>query len=292
MNRQNLIELIVTGGVAKSDQLQSKSVQELEKILDDSLIAGIRAEAAQSPAIQQRQRQVDEIQAERIWSRFFFKHPEISDIAANRKMIFDYALSLSYDGVVTFEHLDEAARTLPGLDRQRIKQPPTATNLEQDKKTLRDFCKANRLEPSTAALNLLRQEYGAGFNFAQVGNALRSGLIMLGPASDEILREAQEERQDYLVNQASPQELRQAARTEAEQRRIEFQRAEAERQIAAREQMDAAVGYPPLPEFTGDGQKLDAAWLNRISNTNLQLFKNFMRKYGAANLTARLRGIR
>jgi hypothetical protein len=292
MNRQSLIELIVARGVAKPEQLQSKSVQELEKILDDSLIAEIRAEAAQAPAIQERQRQVDEIQAERIWSRFFFKHPELSDIAANRKMIFDYALSLSDDGVVTFEHLDEAGRTLPGLDRQKIKQPPTATNLKQDEETLRDFCKANQLEPSTAALNLLRQEYGAGFNSAQVANALRSGLIMLGSASDEILREAQEERQDYLVNQASPQELRQAARTEAEQRRVQFQREEDQRQIAAREQMDAAVGFPPLPEFTSDGQKLDAAWLNRISNTNLQLFKNLMRKYGAANLTARLRGIR
>jgi hypothetical protein len=78
----------------------------------------------------------------------------------------------------------------------------------------------------------------------------------------------------------------------SEQRRIQAQREEAERQIAAREQMDAAYGFPPLPEFNQHGEKLDAAYLNRISNTNLQLFKNLMRKHGAANLTARLRGIR
>jgi len=292
-----MIELIVVRGVATRSELQSKSIQELEKILDDSLIAGIRAQAAQDPQIVARQRQADEINADRLWTRFFFKHPEIADNAANRKMLFDYALSLSYDGDVTFEHLDEAAKVkLPGLARQKVKQVPTAANLKQDEETLQQFCRASRLEPNAAALSLVRQEFGAGFTSDQVGNALQSGLIHLGPASDEHARqwaqEDQEERQDFLINQASPQELRQAARSEAEQRRDHAVQQETERQIAAREQMDAAYGFPPLPEFNAEGTKLDAAYLNKISNTNLQMFKKLMRKHGAANLTARLRGIR
>jgi len=296
MNRQSLIELIAVRGAATRSELQSKSIQELEKILDDSLLEGIRAQAAQDPQIVASLRQVDEINAERVWTRFFFKHPEVSDNVANRNLIFNYALSLSDDGVVTFEHLDEAAKTLPGLDRQKVKQIPTATNLKQDEETLHQFCRAKRLEPNVAALNLLRQEYGAGFNSDQVSQASQSGLIRLGPASEENnlrwTREDQEERQDYLINQATPEELRRARDQESEQRRIEFQRAESERQIAAREQMDAAYGFPPLPEFNQHGEKLDGAYLNKISNTNLQLFKNMMRKYGAGNLTARLRGIR
>jgi hypothetical protein len=239
--------------------------------------------------------QIDEINEDRLWSLFFFKHPEISDIVANRKLLFDYALSLSDDGVVTFEHMDEAAKTLPGLDRQKVRQLPTASNLKQDEKILQEYCRANRLEPNTAALTMLRQQFGAGFTFAQIDQALQSGLIQLNPASEEdILRwtqEEAEERQDYLINQASPQEVRQAAQKEYEQRRIEFQRAEAERQIAAREQMDAAHGFPPLPEFNAEGTKIDAAYLNRISNTNLQLFKALMRKHGASALTKRLRGL-
>jgi hypothetical protein len=296
MNRQSLIELIVVRGAPARSELQSKSIQELEKILDDSLIAGIRTQAAQDPQIVASQRQADEINAERLWARFFFAHPEISDNVANRKMLFNYALSLSYDGVVTFEQLREAAKTLPGLDHQKVKQVPTAANLKQDEETLQQFCRAKCLEPNAAALNLLRQEFGAGFTSDQVGNALQTGLIRLAPASDEHIhqwtREDQEERQDFLINQASPDELRQAARSEAEQRRIQFQHEEAQRQIAARETMDAAYGFPPLPEFNAEGTKLDAAYLNKISNTNLQLFKNLMRKHGAANLTARIRGIR
>ena len=296
MNRQSMIELIVVRGAGARSELQAKSIQELEKILDDSLIAGIRAEAAQDPQIVASLRQAEEINEERLWCRFFFSHPEISDNAANRKMIFNFALSLSYDGVVTLENLDEAAKTLPGLARQKVKQVPTAANLKQDKATLQEYCRVNRLEPNTAALNLLRQEFGAGFTSAQIDRALQSGLIHLGPASEEHIvqwtREAQEERQDYLINQASPEELRATAKGEAEQRRIQAVQQETERQIAAREQMDAAHGFPPLPEFNSAGEKLDAAYLNKISNTNLQLFKNLMRKHGAANLTARLRGIR
>jgi hypothetical protein len=296
IDRQDLIDLIVARGAATRQQLWRKSDEELVKILDASLLAGIRAEVLKTPEIVDRQNKIDEINAERLWDRVFFSHPGISDNVANRKLLFDYALSLADDGVVTFQHLDEAAKTVPGLARQKVKQVPTAANLKQDEETLQDYCRANRLEPSTAALNLLRQEFGAGFDSAQVAQALQSGLIGLSPASEEHIlqwtREAQEERQDYLVNQASPQELRAIARTEAEQRRIQAQREEAERQIAAREQTDAAYGFPPLPEFNQHGEKIDAAYLNRISNTNLQLFKNLMRKHGAANLTARLRGIR
>lgn len=62
--------------------------------------------------------------------------------------------------------------------------------------------------------------------------------------------------------------------------------------MEAKTAADAQIGFLPLPEVNQQGEKIDVAYLTRISNTNLQLFKNYIGKHGAANLTARLRGIR
>ena len=182
------------------------------------------------------------------------------------------------------------------LAREPQRKAEAKAQLQQDRETFRQAARQYGLSDIEANFSVVRSTLGAGFNVYQVGQAVSSNAVGLVPATEQELaqrhQEAQEERQDFLINQASPDELRQAARSEAEQRRIQFQHEEAQRQIAARETMDAAYGFPPLPEFNAEGTKLDAAYLNKISNTNLQLFKNLMRKHGAANLTARLRGIR
>ena len=107
-------------------------------------------------------------------------------------------------------------------------------------------------------------------------------------------REAERIRQhNQMLLNADPITLKRLAQEEAEARRAQAQRVEAERQIAARESTDAAFGFPPLPEVNQmAGEKIDAAYLTQISNTNMQLFRNYIRKHGAANVTARLRGIR
>jgi hypothetical protein len=265
------------------------STDQLEAALDKSLLREIRTEVQNRPEVIKRQQEVDQeidaINAERLWTRFFFRHPEIKDITANRKFIFDYALSLSSDDVVRYEHLDEAAK-LPGLARQRVNQPLTAANLKQDEEILRQFCRANQLEPNSAALNLLRTEYGAGFDSAQIGNALQSGLIQLGPASAKILQEAAQQRQEYLL-QATPGELRHVARQETEQRRNEAQQQEADRHLQAAIARDASYGFPPLPATWG-GQPLDAAF---IKNCPAAVQKLISGRFGSAALDKRLRGL-
>ena len=298
MQRQQMIDLIVVRSEGTPEQLQdlrqrlsAMRTAELDDFMDKQNLALIRAESERRVAAERRPAEV-----ERAWIDFFRRHPELVDRTGNRQMLFNYALSLSDDGVVTLKHLDEAAATLPGLIRQKVKQPLTTANLKQDEENLQKYCRASRLQPNTAALNLLREKFGAGFDHVQIEQALQSGLINLGPASDEALaewaQEDEEQRQDWLVNQASPAELRAAAQVETEQRRQEFQRAEQERSLAERAKADAAYGYPPLPEIhVPTGERIDAAWLNRISNTNLPLFKALLIKHGNFALTQRLRGL-
>jgi hypothetical protein len=288
MNRSQLINLIVVRGVERSEQLptpeqlQSKSTKELEEMLDRSLLAEIRSEAraqaARDPKIKERLRQADAINAESLWTQFFILNPDIADNVANRKLLFDYALSLSEDGVVRFQEMNQAAKTVSGLARQKVKLSPTAANLKQDEETLQKYCRANRLEPNTAALILLRHQYGAGFNQAEIAQAMQSGLISLVSASEENLQrwsqEDQRARQDYLMNRATPQELRAAAKAETEQHRIQAQHHAAQQQIAAREQAKA-FGHPVLPEFTADGVELNSAFFRNLANTNIKLYKIF-----------------
>jgi len=118
----------------------------------------------------------------------------------------------------------------------------------------------------------------------------------LVPATEAELQQYEAERirqHNQMLLNADPITLKRLAQEEAEARRAQAQRAEAERQIAARESADAALGFPPLPEVNQmTGEKIDAAYLTQISNTNMQLFRNYIRKHGAANVTARLRAIR
>lgn len=105
-----------------------------------------------------------------------------------------------------------------------------------------------------------------------------SALVAATPAEvQQWTQEAQVARAEYLRN-APDEELRAAVRHDFQERRAQAQQAEAERQIAGREAADAAFGFPPLPETNQiTGEKIDGAYLTRISNTNLQLFKNFIR---------------
>src|SRR5437763_347614 len=103
MNRQQIIDLLVARGVAAREQLQFKSVQQLEQALDQSNLALIRAEAQADPEVIKAKAEAAQAKAETIWQRFFFRHPEIKDHDGNRNALFERALSLSDDGVVTLQ---------------------------------------------------------------------------------------------------------------------------------------------------------------------------------------------
>jgi len=62
----------------------------LEKELKSSSLAQLqRIQAAyhHDVDVSESQQRIDEINADRLWTKFFFKHPEIKDITANRKYL-------------------------------------------------------------------------------------------------------------------------------------------------------------------------------------------------------------
>src|SRR5260370_22140027 len=106
--REQLLDLLVTRTTASRDRLQRLSTDELGEALSKSLLAEIHAEVMHSPEILARQQEIDKINAEILSGNFFFRHQDLRDSIANRRMICEYALSPSDDGVVGSYRLDEA----------------------------------------------------------------------------------------------------------------------------------------------------------------------------------------
>jgi hypothetical protein len=246
--------------------------------------------ASKDPEHQRHQQEVSRIQTERVWDKFFFLHPDLKNIDGNRNPLLNRAASLSDDGVVRIQHLDEAFALLVaegfGFARQDIKQPATAANLKQDEETLRKYCRANRRQSNTAALNMLRQQYGGAFKPSVIDQALQSGLIQLGPASDEdIVRwdaedraAATQARNEWLTDDTVDLTERKAAAARIlADHRNQAVKAQEQRELQSaklRDESGRSDGstYPPLPEqitkqaiFAADGPTL-RRWISEFGN--------------------------
>jgi hypothetical protein len=121
------------------------------------------------------------------------------------------------------------------------------------------------------------------------------GRLALVPATPTELQEREAERikayNQRLLN-ASPLELKELARQERETRKT-AQQVEIERMVKATEERDASIGFPKLPEINSEtGERLDAAYFKKLSDTDMGKFRNYMRRYGSSNITARLNGVR
>ena len=63
--RQDLINLLATRTTATRERLEFMATDELETALERSLLAGIRAETMNSPAVLAAEKEIDEINADR-----------------------------------------------------------------------------------------------------------------------------------------------------------------------------------------------------------------------------------
>jgi len=178
------------------------------------------------------------------------------------------------------------------LDPKKRKEAEYITTL-RDRDVFNETARKLELYGITEAnWGLVHSTLGPDLNEFRIQQAVRSGTVRLSPPTPAEIQEWRqsklEERQNFLTH-ADHAELKRVAKQETEQRRVDAQREHVQQQIQVREQLDAQQGYPALPDTNAAGVKLDATFLKNLDGPTL---KNFMRKYGAANVTARINGVR
>jgi hypothetical protein len=138
----------------------------------------------------------------------------------------------------------------------------------------------------------------------------RENLLSLNGANEQLYREgvaidnwsgasgverqrftaaAAQARQKYLINTATPDELKAEARYQFQTEHAAAVQADA----ARREKFVAETQkglYPILPGVNGRGEAMDAGYFRRISTVDYNLFKALVKRHGSAQITARLRG--
>jgi len=310
--KQELIDLLLVRGTSASrERLELESTENLEKILDNSLLNEIHAEAMNSPEVVERQRRIAEINEEshRQYEEFqlslIFRTPVLGKVAidnfAARKIIRSWVDEAKGDTGISVQWFLKLLKDTPSLARSlqwqsadvldpvKRKEAESA-QAEADRETFNLFCRENGFSEVDANFRLALEVLEPGFSRYALAQAAQSNALQLAPAPAEELakfqREAYEERVDWLQNQASPLELRQAARQESEQGRAQQQRTA--QQIKIRESKESSLGYVGLPETDRDGIKIDRAYLLRLADNDITRYKQFCSRYGFAAITTRI----
>jgi hypothetical protein len=171
--------------------------------------------------------------------------------------------------------------------------------LEKDRQTLAQAARANgNFGASDANLSLCRDVLGAGFTEYQINQAIRSNALLLAAPSEEE-RECWEaeriEQENQRLLNADSRKLKQEIRDRYADRQREAAQAHADYEFELRQQAEQNQ-FPQLPEiFDGPfpalrGKRLDSQFL--VRHGSRELFKFLHTRFGVANVTARLRGIR
>ena len=154
----------------------------------------------------------------------------------------------------------------------------TQSTSQEQRKAFDAFVRENDLSSCEANFELFKR--GASpENFAGASQV----------ETGQYAHEAAQERQRFLIHDATPSELKAEGRYEFQSKHVAAVRADAER----REKLVAEAQrglYPPLPAVNGHGEEMNSAYFRRISTTDYNLFKALVRRHGSAQITSRLRG--
>jgi hypothetical protein len=282
MDQQKLlIERILpylTGAPADVVQrLLQKSVSDLEKILGDCITKKARAQAAEQVK-QHADEMRRESQLEGAWTHALRNvwngKQRLVDCESNKSMLESLLQPTEEPSAAIYSTI---ALSYPTKFSWEF---PQAKPSLEDKRTAFDaFVRERSLSSCEANFNLFRdganEEYFAG----------ASGIERAQYATEQA-----QARQKFLINSASPQQLRQEANYETQKSREEFQRVEADRQHQVSSQQQSGL-FPPLPATHAEtGETIDARWLRKTSTIKFELFKKLCKRHGSAAVTSRLRG--
>jgi hypothetical protein len=157
--------------------------------------------------------------------------------------------------------------------------PQANPTKEDQRKAFQLFVRENDLSSVDANFSLFQQ--GASIeNFAGASQIERQ----------KYANEQAQARQHFLINSATPSELKAEAVYQSQTERAVAVKAEADRQHQYVSQQQAGL-YPALPSTMADtGEVIDAKFLRRLSTIDFPRFKQLIKRYGTAGVTARLRG--
>jgi hypothetical protein len=103
--------------------------------------------------------------------------------------------------------------------------------------------------------------------------------------------EAAHARQKFLINQATPSELRAEAKFQSATERELFVKAEADRQhqyVLSQQQQSGQ--YQPLPATDENGNVIDSRYIKKLSTIDFPRFRAMVKRFGSGSVTQRLRG--
>lgn len=242
-----------------------------------------------------RRRQEDERQAQEIYreyslSQIFRTVVPGHGVPVRNKASEDIVIGwLSFDEKLSREWFLKVLQENPSLASQFQWQSPDALDpkkrLAQDQGTLAQAARTLRsFGVNEANLTVVRSVIGSGFTVYAIQQALASNALQLsGPSQSELDQWAEEdiEAHNQRLLQADPTTLRLLARQESADKRVQEQAQRVNEQFEATKRRDEAIGYPQLPsEITKD----------QIRNAPTDKLKLWIKKYGNANVTARLQG--
>jgi hypothetical protein len=128
----------------------------------------------------------------------------------------------------------------------------------------------------------------ANFNLFKEGATVEHFAGASGIERAQYANETAQARQKFLINSATPGELRAEAIYQSATERGIAVKAEADRQHQFVAQQQQGL-YGPLPTHNQAGELMDSAYFRKLSTINFAAFKVAVKKWGTAQITTRLR---
>jgi hypothetical protein len=129
----------------------------------------------------------------------------------------------------------------------------------------------------------------ANFNLFKRGASVEhyAGVSQIERA--QYAHDAAQARQNFLINHATPSELKAEAAYQSQTEHDAAVQAEADRRHQFVSDQQRGL-YTPLPAVNRNGEAMDSKYFRRISTVDYNLFKTLVKRYGSSQITSRLRG--
>jgi hypothetical protein len=281
LEQQNVQWLIDYYKKVYAEAVETRKSNETKKLLD-KVIAEARAKFERDNA------EADE--AKRAESENFYRDYAFSQvgkvvIGGRRVVLNDGTTRLIESWVNPGESLNaewfiRVLKEQPSLADQLQWRSASVDQNAVDRETFSQAARQFRVSDNIANFNLVRQTAGEGFSVYQVQH-----IDGLSPASQQEIdnwnAETVAERQDFLINRATPDQLKAAAREESAEQRAHEEQQQASAAFEATRQRDAVANFPALPVEISSTE---------IRNASAQRLKYLLKRFGTHQVNLRLNG--